>query len=149
VRLTLQDILSLTQSRKSDAMHCCSWPATCKEFVITTTRTFNDALSVLAIWFFDESMMIPGYTSLIHSGKDLSLCTRLQSLDLIAYSTRMARRYQILGIWNIYNVITLDQLGTSSIGAWRLILLVQLHFTSSRLVLHASWLKGPCSLIFQ
>jgi hypothetical protein len=38
---------------------------------------FNDALSKLEIWFFDESRMIPGYTSLNHDGKDLSLCTRL------------------------------------------------------------------------
>jgi hypothetical protein len=89
--------------------------------------------------------MIPGYTSLIHGGKDLSLCTRLQALDLIAYSIQMARRYQILGILNIYNVFILDLLGTSSIGAWRLILPVQLRFTSLRLVLYASWLKGPCS----
>jgi hypothetical protein len=35
--------------------------------------------------------MIPGYISLIHGEKDLSLCTRVQTLDLIAYSTRMAK----------------------------------------------------------
>jgi hypothetical protein len=52
---------------------------------------FNNTLSTLEIWFFDESRMIPGYTSLIHDGKDLSLCTRLQALDLISYNTRMAR----------------------------------------------------------
>jgi hypothetical protein len=109
------------------------------------TGTFNDDLSMLEIWFFDESRMIPGYTSLTDGGKDLSLCTRLQTLDLIAYSTWMARRYQILGILNIYIIFILDQLGTSSIGAWRLILPVQVHFTSLQLVLHASWLKGPCS----
>jgi hypothetical protein len=37
------------------------------------TGTFNDALSTLEIWFFDESRMIPGYTSLTYDGKDLSL----------------------------------------------------------------------------
>jgi hypothetical protein len=74
-RLTLQDILSLTQQRKSDATYCSSWPATYKEFVITTTGTFNDALLTLEIWFFDEFRMIPDYTSSTHDGKDLSLCT--------------------------------------------------------------------------
>jgi hypothetical protein len=59
----------------------------------------------------------------------------------------MARRYQILGILSIYVVFILDQLGTSFIEAWRWILPVQLHFTSSRLVLRASLLKGPRSLI--
>jgi hypothetical protein len=102
------------------------------------TGMFNDALLMLGIWFFDESRMIPGYTILNHDGKDLSLCTRLQALDLIAYSTRMARRYQILGILNIYDVFILDQLGTASIGAWRLTLPVQLYFISLRLVLCAS-----------
>ena len=96
-------------------MHCCSRPATYKEFVVTTTVTFNDALSMLEIWFFDESRMIPSYTSLSHDGKDLSLCTRLQALDLIAYSTRMARMYQIHGILNIYVGFILDQLGTCPI----------------------------------
>jgi hypothetical protein len=66
--------------------------------------------------------MIPDYTSLTHDGKDLSLCTRLQVLDLITYSTLMARRYQILGILSIYVVFILDQLGTSSIDVWRWIL---------------------------
>jgi hypothetical protein len=61
--------------------------------------------------------MIPDYTSLTHNGKELSLCTRLQALDLIAYSTLMARRYQILRILSIYVIFILDQLGTSSIGA--------------------------------
>jgi hypothetical protein len=126
-------------------MYCSSRPATYKEFVATTTGTFNNALSMLEIWFFDESRMIPSYTSLTHDGKDLSLCTKLQALDLIAYSTLMARRYQILGILSIYIVFILDQLGTSSIGAWRWILLVQLYFTGLRLVLHASLLKGSLS----
>jgi hypothetical protein len=144
-RLTLHDISSLTQLRKSDAMYCSSRPATYKEFVVTTTRTFNDALSMLEIWFFDESKMIPGYTNITHDGKDLSLCPRLQALDLIAYSILMARRYQILGILNIYVGFILDQLGTSSIGACRLILPVQLHFTGLRLVLRASLLKGSRS----
>jgi hypothetical protein len=53
----------------------------------------------------------------------------LQALDLIDYSTRMASRLQILGILNIYVGFILDLLGTSSIGAWRLILLVQPRFT--------------------
>jgi hypothetical protein len=83
-RLTLQDISSSTQLRKSDAVHYCNRPATYKEFVITTIGTFNDALSMLEIWFFDKSRMILVYTSLTHDGKDLSLCTRLQALDLIA-----------------------------------------------------------------
>jgi hypothetical protein len=72
------------------------------------TGTFNDALSMLEIWFFDESKMIPGYTSLTHDGKDFSLCTRLQALDLIGYSTWMARRYQIHGILNIDISFILD-----------------------------------------
>jgi hypothetical protein len=72
-----EDILSSTQLKKSDAMHCCSWSATYKEFVVTTIGTFNDALSTLEIWFFDETRMILSYTSLIHGGKDLSSCTRL------------------------------------------------------------------------
>jgi hypothetical protein len=84
---------------------------------------------MLEIWFFDESRMILGYTSLTHDGKDLSLCTRLHALDLIVYSTLMARRYQILEILNISVSFILDQLGTSSIGPWRLIILVQLRFT--------------------
>jgi hypothetical protein len=144
-RLTLHDISSLTQLRKSDAMHCCSWLATYKEFIVTTTGTFNDALSMLDIWFFDESRMVPGCTSLTHDGKDLSLCTRLQALGLIVYSILMARMYQILRILNIYIGFILDQLGTSSIGAWRLILPVQFYFTGLWLVLRASLLKGPRS----
>jgi hypothetical protein len=145
VMWTLQDISNLTQLRKSDAMYCSSRPVTYKSFIVTTTGTFNDALSTLEIWFFDESRMILGYTSLTRNGKDLSLCTRLHALDLIAYSILMARRYQILGILIIYVIFTLDQLGTSSFDVWRLILLVQLRFTSSRLVLRISLLKGPCS----
>jgi hypothetical protein len=69
-RLTPQDILSLTQLRKSNAMCCSSRLATYKEFVVTTIGTFNDSLSMLEImleiWFFDESRMMPGYTSLTH-----------------------------------------------------------------------------------
>jgi hypothetical protein len=72
---------------------------------------FNDALSMLEIWFFDKSRMIPGYTSLTRDGKGLSLCTRLQALDLITYSTLMATRFLILGISSIYAVFLLDQLG--------------------------------------
>jgi hypothetical protein len=77
VRLTPQDISSLTWLRKSNAMSCSNRPATYKEFIVTMIGTFNDALSMLEIWFFDESRMIPGYTSLTHDGKGLSLCTRL------------------------------------------------------------------------
>jgi hypothetical protein len=66
-------------------------------------------------------------------------------MDLIAYSTRMTRRYQTLGILNIYDIFILDHLGTSSIGVWRLILPVQPYFTSLRLVLCASWLMGLLS----
>jgi hypothetical protein len=77
---------------------------------------------MLEIWFFDESRMIPGYTSLIYGGKDLSLCTRLQTLDLIAYTTRMGRRYQILGILNMYSVSSLINRKHLLFGAWRLIL---------------------------
>jgi hypothetical protein len=128
-------------------MYCCSRPAAYKEFIITTTGTFNDTLSTLEIWFFDESRMIPGYTSLTQDGRDLSLCTKLHALDLIAYSTLTVRRYQILRILSIYVVLILDQLGKFSIGAWRLILPVQLCFTSLRLVFRASWLKGTCSHI--
>jgi hypothetical protein len=40
------------------------------------TGRFNGTPSMLEIWFFDEYMMIPGYTSSTHDGKDLSLCTR-------------------------------------------------------------------------
>jgi hypothetical protein len=76
-RLTLHDSSSLTQLRKSDATHCSSCLATYKEFVITTTGTFNNALSMLEIRLFDESRMILGYISLTHDGKDLLLCTRL------------------------------------------------------------------------
>jgi hypothetical protein len=107
-RLTLPDISSLTQLRKSDAMYCCSRPDTYKDFIITTTEMFNDALSTLKIWFFNESRMILSYKSLTHDGKDLSLCTRLHALDLIAYNTLTARRYQILGILSIYVVFILD-----------------------------------------
>jgi hypothetical protein len=68
----------LTQLRKSDAIYYSIWPATYKKFIVTMTGTFNDTLSTLEIWFFDESRMISGYTSLAHDGKDLSLCIRLQ-----------------------------------------------------------------------
>jgi hypothetical protein len=108
-------------------------------------RNIQDALSMLEIWFFDESRMVPGSTSLTCEGKGLSFCTRLHALDLIAYSTLIARRFLILGISSIYAIFILDQLGTSSIGAWRLILTVQLRFTSLRLILRASLLKGPYS----
>jgi hypothetical protein len=143
----MQDISSLTQLRKSDTMYCFSQPATYKDSIIITTRMFNDALLMLEIWFFDVFRMILGYTSLTHHKNDLSLCTRLQALDLIAYNTWMARRYQIVGILSIYVVFILNQLG-SSIDAWRLILLVQLRFTGLQLVLRASLLEGPHSHTF-
>jgi hypothetical protein len=66
---------------------------------------------MLEIWFFDESKMIPSYTSLTYDGKGLSSCTMLQALDLIAYGTLMARRFLILRISSIYTVFILDQLG--------------------------------------
>jgi hypothetical protein len=100
----------MTQLRKSDATSCSSQPATYKESVINTTRTFNDALSMLAIWFFAESRMTPGYTSLTHDGTGLSSCTRLQDLGGTAYNTPIARRFIILGIFSIYAVSVLNQL---------------------------------------
>jgi hypothetical protein len=81
------------------------------------TRTFNDVLSTLDIWFFNEFRMILVYTSLIHDGKDLSLYIRSWALDLIDYNTRMARRYQTHGILNTYDDFILDQLGPSFICA--------------------------------
>jgi hypothetical protein len=66
---------------------------------------------MLEIRFFDESRMIPGFTSLTLNEKDLSLCTRLQALDLIACSTWMARRYQIHVILNIYVGFILETTG--------------------------------------
>jgi hypothetical protein len=68
-------------------------PLPTRSSLLPTTGTFNSALSMLKIWFFGESRMILVYTSLTHDGKDLSLCTRLQALDFIDYSTRMSRRY--------------------------------------------------------
>jgi hypothetical protein len=70
--------------------------------------TFNDALSMLEIWFFDESRMTPGYTSLTRDGKGLLSCTRLQDLGRIAYGTLMARRFLIPGISSIYVVFILN-----------------------------------------
>jgi hypothetical protein len=122
VRLTLHNISSLTQQRKSDATYCSSQLATYKEFVVTTTGTFNDALSTLKIWLFNESRMILDYTSLNHDGKNLSLSTKLQDLNLIAYSTLTVRRCQILGILSIYVVFIFYQPRTSFIDVWRWIL---------------------------
>jgi hypothetical protein len=73
------------------------------------TETFNDALSMLKIWFFDASRMIPGYTSITHDVKGLSLCTWLQALDRIAYSIQMARRFLIPRILSIYVIFILNQ----------------------------------------
>jgi hypothetical protein len=70
---------------------------------------FNDALSMLEIWFFGKSKMMQGYTSLTRDGKGLSLCTRLKALGRTAYSILMARRFLIPGISSIYAVFTLNQ----------------------------------------
>jgi hypothetical protein len=107
--LTPQDISSSTQLRKSDAMSCSSRLATYKESVVITTRMFNDALSVLEIWFFEESRMIPDYASLTHDGKGFSSCTRSQALCHITYSTLMARAFLIPGILSIYIIFILNQ----------------------------------------
>jgi hypothetical protein len=72
-------------------------------------ETFNDALSTLEIWFFDESRMKPSCTSLTCDGRGLSSCTRLQDLGRIAYSTLMAKRFLIPGISSIYIVFILSQ----------------------------------------
>jgi hypothetical protein len=50
--------------------------------------------------------------------------------------------------WNIEHLrrFHLWSTGTSSIGAWRLILRVQIHLTSLRLVLRASLLKGSAPI---
>jgi hypothetical protein len=73
------------------------------------TGTFNDALSMSEIWFFDESRMKLGYTSLTRDGKGLSSCTRLQALGRIAYSTLMARRFLIPRISGIYAILILNK----------------------------------------
>jgi hypothetical protein len=73
------------------------------------TGTFNDTLPLLEIWFFDEFRMILGYTSLTRDGKGLFLCTRLQALGCIIYSTLMARRFLIPRILSIYVVFILNQ----------------------------------------
>jgi hypothetical protein len=104
-----QDISNLIQQKKSDAMFCSSRPATYKASVVTTTRTFNDALSTLEIWSFAVSRMKPGYTSLIREGRDLSSCIRLQDQGRIAYSTLMARRSQTLRISSIHDIFILSQ----------------------------------------
>jgi hypothetical protein len=103
--------LESIQLKKSNATSCSSQPATYKESVVTTTGTFKDTLSMLEILFFDESRMISRYTSLTHDGKSLSSYTRLQALDLITYSTLMARRFLILGMSSIYAIFILDHLG--------------------------------------
>jgi hypothetical protein len=72
-------------------------------------RNVQHALSMLEIWFFNESRMTPGYTSLTHDGKGLSSCTRLQALGGIAYSTLIARRFLIPGISSIYAIFILNQ----------------------------------------
>jgi hypothetical protein len=72
------------------------------------TRTFSDTLSMLEVWFFDESRMTLDYTCLTRDGKGLTSCTRLQSLGHIVYSTLMAWRFLILGISSIYAVFILS-----------------------------------------
>jgi hypothetical protein len=105
--------LELDSTEEIRCNDCCCRPVTYMEFVVTMIGTFNGALSILEIWFFDESRMIQGFTSLPHDGKDLSLCTRSQALDLIDYSTRMARKYKTHEILNTYDGFILDQLGPS------------------------------------
>jgi hypothetical protein len=73
----MQDISNSTRQKKSDAIFCSSRPTTYKESVITATETFNDALSILEIWFFAIFRMKLGYTSLIRDGRDPSSCARL------------------------------------------------------------------------
>jgi hypothetical protein len=87
VRQMMQDISNSTRQKKLDAMFCFSQPATCKESIVTTTKTFNDALSTLEIWSFAASRMKLGCISLIRDGRDPSSCTRLQNQGRIAYST--------------------------------------------------------------
>jgi hypothetical protein len=108
VRLTTQVFSNLIRKKKSDTMPCSSQPAAYKESVVITTGTFNDALSTLEIWFFNESRMKPGCTSLTHDGRGLSSCTRLQDLCHIAYCTLMAKRFLIPGILSIYSVFILS-----------------------------------------
>jgi hypothetical protein len=64
---------------------------------------------MLKIWFFNESRMISGYTSLTCDGKDLSSCTRLPALGRIIYSTLLARRFLIPRILSIYIVFILNR----------------------------------------
>jgi hypothetical protein len=109
VRLITQDISNFTQLRKLDATSCSSRPTTYKESVVITTGMFNDALSILEIWFFDVSRMKPGRTSLIRDGKGPSSCIRLQDQGRIAYNTTMAWRFQTPRISSIYNVSILSQ----------------------------------------
>jgi hypothetical protein len=143
-RLISQDISSLTQLRKSDAMSCSNRPATYKAFVITTTGTFNDARSMLEIWFFDDSKMILGYTSLTHDGKGLPLCTRSSPGS---YRLQYPNGQEVSNSWIIEHLRRFHpwSTGTSSICAWRLILPVQLHFTESWQVLCTSLLTRPRS----
>jgi hypothetical protein len=70
---------------------------------------FNDALSMLEIWFFDESRMRLVCTSLIHDERGLSSCTRLLDQGCIAYNTLMARRFQTPQISGIYAIFILSQ----------------------------------------
>jgi hypothetical protein len=74
----MQDISNLTRQKKSDAMFCFNWPATCKMSVVTTTGTFKQDLSILEIWSFTASIVKPGCTSLIRDGRYPSLGSRLQ-----------------------------------------------------------------------
>jgi hypothetical protein len=101
--------LELDSTEKLDASSCSSRLATYKESIVTMTGTFNDALSMLEIWFFDESRMTPGYISLTRDWRGLSSCTRLQDLGRIAYSTLMTRRFPIPGISSMYIVFILSQ----------------------------------------
>jgi hypothetical protein len=108
-RLMTQDISNLIRQKMIDATFCSSRPATYKASVVTTTGTFNDALSTLEIWSFAVSRTKLGYTILIRNGRDFLLCTRLQDQGHIAYSTLMARRSQTPRILSIYAVFILSQ----------------------------------------
>jgi hypothetical protein len=106
---------------------------------------FNDTLSILEIWFFDESRMIQGFASLTRDGKELSLCARSQALDLINYSTQVAKRYQTHGILNTYVGFILNS--TRAIIYWCL----EVNFTSTTLFYWfttgttCKFTEGPCS----
>jgi hypothetical protein len=136
-------------------MFCSSRPATYKVSIVTTTGTFNNDLSTLAIWSFAASRMRAGCTSLIRDGRDPSSCLRLQDQSRIGYGTLMARRSQTPRISSINAVFTLSQLVSwvvSCSAAW-LLKGYRSHtssttpFTSSQLVLHAVYCRGIAPIL--